>query len=295
MNRTERMFHSVGTSVALACATVRLTAQEPLFTAISDSAISDDYAFSVAWGDYNRDGFIDLLAVDTWYAGRGGSRIYLLENQQDGSFTRTILNAAVYQHAGYLNGATWGDYDNDGFMDLVVANNDWGTNPLGSDQLPVLYRNEGNENRWLKLVLSGTTSNRDAGHPWGGVSPIIEVFGGSGSRAGLATSTSSEGGMTNPGMGGFGFAAAGPPGGGGAAPGGASRGRASGGGFGGPGGGAGAAYASIIAIDFEGQRQYVQLTARALIGVAAADGKFLWRYDPACQPDGHQLFDADLP
>jgi alcohol dehydrogenase (cytochrome c) len=45
------------------------------------------------------------------------------------------------------------------------------------------------------------------------------------------------------------------------------------------GGGGGAAYASVIAIDFEGQRQYVQLTARGLIGVAAADGKFLWRYD----------------
>jgi outer membrane protein assembly factor BamB len=49
------------------------------------------------------------------------------------------------------------------------------------------------------------------------------------------------------------------------------------GGFGG--GGAGAAYASAIAINFEGQRQYVQLVARGLIGVSAADGKFLWRYD----------------
>ena len=44
-------------------------------------------------------------------------------------------------------------------------------------------------------------------------------------------------------------------------------------------GGSGAAYASAIAIDFEGQRQYVQLTAKALVGVAASDGKFLWRYD----------------
>ena len=52
------------------------------------------------------------------------------------------------------------------------------------------------------------------------------------------------------------------------------------GGFGGgPGGGSGAAYASAIAIDFDGQREYVQLTAKALIGVAASDGKFLWKYD----------------
>ncbi|MBM4025215.1 MAG: PQQ-like beta-propeller repeat protein [Planctomycetes bacterium] len=49
-------------------------------------------------------------------------------------------------------------------------------------------------------------------------------------------------------------------------------------GFGGSGGG-GAAYASPIAIDLDGQRQYVQLTARSLTAVAASDGKFLWQYD----------------
>jgi outer membrane protein assembly factor BamB len=48
----------------------------------------------------------------------------------------------------------------------------------------------------------------------------------------------------------------------------------------------GAAYSSAIVIDFEGQRQYVQLTARALVGVAAPDGKFLWRYDKAASNSG---------
>ena len=43
----------------------------------------------------------------------------------------------------------------------------------------------------------------------------------------------------------------------------------------------GASYSSAIGINFDGQRQYVQLTARALVGVAASDGKFLWRYDRA--------------
>jgi outer membrane protein assembly factor BamB len=41
----------------------------------------------------------------------------------------------------------------------------------------------------------------------------------------------------------------------------------------------GASYVSVIAIDFGGQRQYVQLTAKALVGVSA-DGKLLWRYAP---------------
>ena len=66
------------------------------------------------------------------------------------------------------------------------------------------------------------------------------------------------------------------------------RGQGGPGGRRGPGGGgfgrggfrrSGAAYASAIAIDVDGQRQYVQLTSKALIGVAASDGKFLWRYD----------------
>jgi alcohol dehydrogenase (cytochrome c) len=98
-----------------------------------------------------------------------------------------------------------------------------------------------------------------------------------------------EGGMTNPMVGGFPGGGQGAPGGFGgapAAPGGMGGGQGGAGGRGGRGGaggfgggGGGAAYASVIAIDFEGQRQYIQLTARALIGVAASDGKFLWRYD----------------
>lgn len=56
-------------------------------------------------------------------------------------------------------------------------------------------------------------------------------------------------------------------------------------GFGrGPGGGA--AYSSVIAIEAGGQKQYVQLTAKTLVGIAADDGKFLWRYDPPANSNG---------
>jgi len=47
-----------------------------------------------------------------------------------------------------------------------------------------------------------------------------------------------------------------------------------------------AAYSSAIAIEFDGQRQYVQLTADALVGVAAVDGSFLWRYDRPANSHG---------
>jgi outer membrane protein assembly factor BamB len=43
-------------------------------------------------------------------------------------------------------------------------------------------------------------------------------------------------------------------------------------------GGDNAAYASIIAVDVDGRRQYVQFLGGGVVGVSA-DGKFLWRYN----------------
>jgi outer membrane protein assembly factor BamB len=44
-------------------------------------------------------------------------------------------------------------------------------------------------------------------------------------------------------------------------------------------GGDPAGYASAIAVDVGGVRQYVQFVAKGLVGVEAKTGKFLWRYD----------------
>ncbi len=43
-------------------------------------------------------------------------------------------------------------------------------------------------------------------------------------------------------------------------------------------GGDGAGYASIMITEAGGVRQYIQLLGRGLVGLAAADGRFLWRY-----------------
>jgi outer membrane protein assembly factor BamB len=43
--------------------------------------------------------------------------------------------------------------------------------------------------------------------------------------------------------------------------------------------GDGAGYASVIVGELDGQRQYIQFLEGGVVGVAAADGKFLWRYD----------------
>jgi outer membrane protein assembly factor BamB len=41
----------------------------------------------------------------------------------------------------------------------------------------------------------------------------------------------------------------------------------------------GADYSSVIVAEIEGVRQYVQMTSKALVGVAADSGKLLWQYD----------------
>jgi outer membrane protein assembly factor BamB len=44
-------------------------------------------------------------------------------------------------------------------------------------------------------------------------------------------------------------------------------------------GGLPAGYSSVIKAVFDGQEEYIQLTNGGLVGVSAADGKLLWRYD----------------
>ncbi|MGO9115255.1 MAG: PQQ-binding-like beta-propeller repeat protein, partial [Thermoguttaceae bacterium] len=55
-------------------------------------------------------------------------------------------------------------------------------------------------------------------------------------------------------------------------------------------GGDEAAYASIIVVDADGAKQYVQLLQKGLVGIEAKTGKFLWRYAKTISP-----FNANIP
>lgn len=74
-------------------------------------------------------------------------------------------------------GAAFGDFNNDGFVDVVVNNN---------DEAPTLLKNNGNENTWILIDLEGSETNRD------GIGARIHIVSESGAEQfGVVTTASS--------------------------------------------------------------------------------------------------------
>lgn len=77
---------------------------------------------SAAWGDYDGDGWPDL------YLARSDTPNRLLRNLGGGAFADVTATAGPVGDAGSSQSAAWGDYDNDGRLDLYVSN--FGANRL---------------------------------------------------------------------------------------------------------------------------------------------------------------------
>jgi hypothetical protein len=74
-----------------------------------------------AWADYDNDGFVDLFIENQGTSNSSGGKNLLFHNNGDGTFTR-ITKGAIVNDIGVGYGVLWADYDNDGFMDLLVIN-----------------------------------------------------------------------------------------------------------------------------------------------------------------------------
>lgn len=83
-----------------------------------------------AWGDYDNDGDLDILLAGS--QGALGKRIGQVFQNNNGTFDQTINLPGLF-----FNASTWGDYDNDGDLDILFTGQDRSSNPVTS-----LYRND---------------------------------------------------------------------------------------------------------------------------------------------------------
>jgi predicted nucleotidyltransferase len=100
------------------------------FTEQTSIALTGVESSSVAWGDYDNDGDLDILLAG--YSGSGWtSKIF--RNNSDNTFTKQ----SVISLPGVNNGSVaWGDYDNDGDLDIIL------TGFTGSERITKIYINE---------------------------------------------------------------------------------------------------------------------------------------------------------
>jgi enediyne biosynthesis protein E4 len=122
----------------------------------------------VGWGcgfiDYDNDGWLDILQInghvypeidkhDLGQTYKNPRVVY--RNMTDGKFKDVSAEMGPGISERFSSrGAAFGDYDNDGDMDVLVLN---------MNDPPSLLRNDGgNKNNWIKIKLIGTKCNRTA-------------------------------------------------------------------------------------------------------------------------------------
>ena len=108
----------------------------------NDLTISGQH-LSNAWGDFDNDG--DLDVVVTYESGN------LYFRNDSGTL---VSDTTAFTLSGATRASAIGDYDNDGKLDIFFS---------GTGDAAGLFRNiTQNENKWVKLNLTGTASNHSA-------------------------------------------------------------------------------------------------------------------------------------
>lgn len=110
-------------------------------------------SFGSSFGDIDNDGDLDFIVTNA-FTGSAQTNNFLYFNNGDGTFTKDSSN--VTNDGGWSYGCAFGDYDDDGYLDLFVAK------CFQANENNSLFKNHGGTNNWLKIDLKGTTSNTSA-------------------------------------------------------------------------------------------------------------------------------------
>jgi enediyne biosynthesis protein E4 len=145
----------------------RNTGQETFIDVAHKHGIAQSTRTLSGWGlkffDYDNDGNLDLILANAHpddmieqYSQQIRYKMPLLLFHHDGQRLHDVSAGAgpVFKRPLSARGLAVGDFDNDGRVDVLIAEN--GGAPL------LLKNNTGAGNGWLGLKLAGTTCNRDA-------------------------------------------------------------------------------------------------------------------------------------
>ena len=128
-------------------------------------------AYSATFEDFDNDGDLDLYAVYNNPVLNAPNRLY--ENDGSGHFTNVAAQAGAEALVeGRADSIAAADYDNDGFVDIMVLNGLFDPAPFHEGPI-VLLKNTTTGGNWMQIVLEGSSSNRD------GVGASVQVEAGS--------------------------------------------------------------------------------------------------------------------
>jgi len=111
---------------------------------------------SANWGDYDNDGYVDLFIGNETSNPKNPHKCQLYHNNGNGTF-KEVSNEVGINVLAFTKGISWGDFNNDGWLDLYVSN----ISP-GADNY--LFKNNGKDKNG-KISFTDVTKTAGVGKP----------------------------------------------------------------------------------------------------------------------------------
>ncbi len=130
------------------------------FTELSASNIPNVYEGSAKWGDYNNDGFLDFILIGSAGSNNFISKIYKNNGNETFSEQNNLILPAL--NPNFHSAASWADYNNDGFLDLLIT----AVYSSTSTRFTKIFKNNGN-NSFTEQSNINILGSGDANFAWG--------------------------------------------------------------------------------------------------------------------------------